>query len=565
MRILRRALAHGIAVLAASVAFLPVVHAQPVNAKNYPELSDKELGQIRHLVKMGNQLPGDWSGFGTQWVATEGAYGFQSAFSVMALALAQHQHTPAYRELYKKAIEGYIAKLQHQDVWERFMFSSRAGSRGGKLADMDRGLMDPVIKDNNMLKGYLLQSGAAYEMLYGDLRYEEPGAYTFFHKVWGFGNGQIKFRYTLGDIAGIIHKEVVDSNYVGSACEPGQIFWTCNAVSNTGFIHYDLMHGTHYSDALPKMKDVWIQKGAIDPKNYMMGPMVQTSWGDRAADQQAAPAVLPMVTYLGSWAGLFNHAWDPEFTKASYFGVDGRDRDQALKYFLSGDYSHKNVDRATYLPSWGPFLGFMDSAIPDKEDQGYYSVVWGFFIAFAAEVGDEAAVNKLLAYAERNFGPVWQNGEYYYPRNDDFSVDAQGNSHGVDPWTGNVFLAMARLNKGDGFRKLYQDAWTNADRAAPEIAGVDAVTTSVSQAWWDADKKALIVTLQPGPVKAQQTHFNVVRLDPDKRYDVIVDGKSIGTLTRGGSLAKGTIRWDGADLSVSTPLAARRSFVFVQS
>lgn len=561
-----RALVYGIVALVASVAAAPTtVHAQSVNPRNYPALSDKELGQVRHLIKMGNQLPGDWSGFGSETIWTERTLAFQAAFSVMALALAQHQYTPAYRETYKKAIEGYIAKLQHPDVWERFMFSSRAGSRGGKLKDMDRGLLDPVIKDNNMLKGYLLQTGAAYEMLYADFRYEQPGAYTFFHKVYGFGNGQIKFRYTLDDIAKIIHQEVVDSNYVGSACEPGQIFWSCNAISNSGFIHYDYMHGTRYSDVLPKVKQTWIDKGAVDPGKYLVGGSVQTSWGDRAANQQAAPAVMPMAAYLGSWAGMFNHAWDPEFTKAAYYGVDGRDRDQALEYLLSGDYSRENVDRAKYLPSWRIFVNFVDYATPDKEDQSLYSVVWGLFIAFAAEVGDTEAVNKMLAYAERNFGPVWRDGEYYYPRNDDFSVDAQGNSHGVDPWTGNAFLTLARLNKGDGFRKLYQHPWTDADRATPEIVGVDTVTTSVSQAWWDADKQALLVTVQPGPVKAQQTHFNVVRLDAGKRYDVIVDGKSIGTITRGGSLAKGTIRWDGADLAVSTPLTAKRSFVFARS
>lgn len=566
MRSFRETLVHGIGALAATVAIASTsAAAQPVSPKDYPGLGDKELGQVRHLIKMGNQLPGDWSGFGTQWEVTERSLGFQSAFSVMALALAQHQYTPAYREPYKQAIEDYIAKLQHPDVWERWIFSSRGGARGGMLKDMDAGWMDPVIKDNNMLKGYLLQSGAAYEMLYADSRYQQPGAYTFFHKVYGFGNGQIKFRYTLADIAAIIHKEVVDSHHVGSACEPGQIFWPCNAISNSGFIHFDYVHGTRYSDVLPKMKQAWIASGAVDPKNYQMGGMVMTPWDDRTTSQRAAPAVMPMVAGLGGWSGMFNHAWDPEFTKASYYGVDGRDREQALRYFLSGDYSRENVDRTKYLPAWRHFLDFVDYATPDKEDQAYYSILWGFFVAFAAEIGDVDAVNKMLAYAERNFGPTWNDGEYYYPRNDDFSVDEQGNSHGVDPWTGNVFLALARLNKGDGFRKLYQQPWTDADRAAPEIVGVDAVTTSVSQAWWDADKQALIVTVQPGPVQARQVRFNVVRLDADQRYDVIVDGKSIGSIAQGGSVAKGTIRWDDAQLSVATPLAAKRSFVFVQA
>jgi len=45
---------------------------------------------------------------------------------------------------------------------------------------------------------------------------------------------------------------------------------------------------------------------------------------------------------------------------------------------------------------------------------------WVFFSAYAAEMGDQEAKNNLLDYADRNFNPVWQNGEYYYPRNDDY-------------------------------------------------------------------------------------------------------------------------------------------------
>src|SRR5678816_4897918 len=123
---------------------------------------------IRHLVKMAHQLPGDWSGFGSGWLLTERTMQFQVAFGAMTLALAQHQYTPAYRELYRGAIEAYIEKLQHPDIWERWFLSSRSGTRGGILTDMQPGWMDPIAKDNIMLKAYLLQLGAAHEMLYGD-------------------------------------------------------------------------------------------------------------------------------------------------------------------------------------------------------------------------------------------------------------------------------------------------------------------------------------------------------------------------------------------------------------
>src|SRR5678816_4801672 len=121
---------------------------------------------IRHLVKMAHQLPGDWSGFGSGWLLTERTMQFQVAFGAMTLALAQHQYTPAYRELYRGAIEAYIEKLQHPDIWERWFLSSRSGTRGGILTDMQPGWMDPIAKDNICL---LYTSDAADERSSVDL------------------------------------------------------------------------------------------------------------------------------------------------------------------------------------------------------------------------------------------------------------------------------------------------------------------------------------------------------------------------------------------------------------
>ncbi len=96
-----------------AAAFSPVSpSSRAVNPNDYPKLTETELGHIRHLVKMAHQLPGDWSGYGSQWLLTERTQQFQLAFSGMTLALVQHQYTPAYRELYREAIDANIQKLQ---------------------------------------------------------------------------------------------------------------------------------------------------------------------------------------------------------------------------------------------------------------------------------------------------------------------------------------------------------------------------------------------------------------------------------------------------------------------
>jgi hypothetical protein len=231
--------------------------------------------------------------------------------------------------------------------------------------------------------------------------------------------------------------------------------------------------------------------------------------------------------------------------EAAYFGAGGQGRDDALQYFLSGAYAK------------APTL---------MEDPGnaYSSVSWGLFLAYAAEVGDRDAVNKMLAYAQRNYNPVWENGEYYYPRNDDFSVDGQGNSHGVDPWTGNVFIPMARLNTGGGFYRLYNEPWGEEQYRQPYISDVDRLLVNVSQAFYDKANDALIVTLEPGPIAAKQIQFTVRQLDPTKTYTITQNRKIVAHLNRksGSKDDDASMSWreDGTVL-VTTKIPNAQTFV----
>jgi hypothetical protein len=57
----------------------------------------------------------------------------------------------------------------------------RQSSRGGTeqsdpdSEDLTAGWLDPVARYNIMLKGYLLQAGALYDMLYRDGKYDRDG------------------------------------------------------------------------------------------------------------------------------------------------------------------------------------------------------------------------------------------------------------------------------------------------------------------------------------------------------------------------------------------------------
>jgi len=91
---------------------------------------------------------------------------------------------------------------------------------------------------------------------------------------------------------------------------------------------------------------------------------------------------------------------------------------------------------------------------------------------------------------------------------------------------------MARLNKGGGFYKLYNRPWGDEQYRQPYISDVDAVSTNVSQAFYDKPKDALIVTLEPGPIAAKQVQFTVRQLDPTKTYTVTRNNRVVGRLDR---------------------------------
>ena len=60
----------------------------PPDPADYPVLSTKEIGHVRHMINLANRLDGDWSMMGeTAGGMNFDAYQFQIAFAAYALAL----------------------------------------------------------------------------------------------------------------------------------------------------------------------------------------------------------------------------------------------------------------------------------------------------------------------------------------------------------------------------------------------------------------------------------------------------------------------------------------------
>jgi len=89
--------------------------------------------------------------------------------------------------------------------------------------------------------------------------------------------------------------------------------------------------------------------------------------------------------------------------------------------------------------------------------------------------------------------PTWRDGGLYYPRNDE-RADAEGHRTEMEPITGNVLLAYARLNVPDGLWKLYNHPWGRGHHSEPALSEV-AVDVDVTRAYFDRERRELAFSL----------------------------------------------------------------------
>jgi hypothetical protein len=493
-----------------------------------PSLNEKEIGHLRHMARLANLLPGDWSGMGSDWWDIgEGAQQYELAFMVYTLGIVQHRFTPAYHDFCRDTIAALIAKMMVPDIWQKWINASR----GGKIVDPDQqelgpGWIDPLKKHNIMFKGHLLQMAALHEALYRTGKYAKPGAFTFEFRATTWGDGNETYAYNLPELARIVHNEYVESGYEGVQCEPNRVYPMCNQHAVLGLIHCDQVLGTGYSaDVMPKFKAAWQRKGYTSLET---GSHMRMRW---VRQDQVHPSQVP---WADGWTGIFMHAWDPGFIEQLY----PRQRETHLAGLLAG----KEGARVCC------------AMVPTSAKIGF-----GMFTALAAEVGDRDGRDRLLDYADRNFGPRWTDGAFHFPRSDDWMPDEHGNSHGVDVLSGNALLPMARINAGSGLWSLYNEPWSDAARAAPRFTGIDCDVAGVARATCDAHADTLHLSLIAGP-RAGQTSFSVQGLDPARRYVVRRGDTSVATLRHGTDSDAATWNRDGL---ATVRIDARESASFV--
>jgi hypothetical protein len=371
---------------------------------------------------------------------------------------------------------------------------------------------------------------AMYEMFYRERKYDQPGSISFDFNTSSWGFGREVFEYDLHKLTRIIHQQFKDSRYAGIPCEPNLVFPECNQHPILGFIHYDYLFGTSFADdVMPKFKSVWEEKGYTNPdtKSFML---LRLQEQDHVKYQNEA--------WSDGWTGTFMHAWDKQYVESLY----PYQRDRHLDSML---YGKDSIEEAT---AWEKRIGFAQFAI------------------LAAEVGDMDTRNSMLEYADRYFSPVWDDGRYYYPRNDDMERDKEGIIHTVDTLAGNALLPMARLNTADGLWAVYNKPWPRNHIDQPHVTDVDLLTTSILQAVYVPEQTALLVTIAPGPVGAQQVSFKVANLDGDAMYTVWKDEAFSQVSVKGSPDSGSNYRMDAAGgLQIRTDLESTHTFIIARS
>ena len=516
--------------------------AADINPEDYRALSTKQMGHVRHMINIANQLDGDFSlmgEFDPVYYMSFHAYQFQFAFAAYALASAHYHYTPAHRDLYQKASNRLIKRMIYKDVWDywahtsKFDLTDRTEDAFGLETMISRteedwyGWIDPNIKKNIMYSGHLLQMVGLHAMLFDDHRYDEPGSLTFRFAPVEYGQDPIEMEYDHHRLAKVIYDQFAEDHFRGIECERNAVYAECNQHPILGLMHYDFKHGTSFS--LKVRREF---KKTMEARHYVNPETHTTMYFLKVREDEVVPAT---YAWADGWNGHAQHAWD--------------------KDYIESLYPHQ---RERYIPSmlrgW-PFWPMGWTASFD----------FGWFALLASEVGDVETVQTMADYADAHFEPTWRDGGYYYPSTDyyifNYFRDWLGYIHNVGPVTGNVLVGFARINPKDGLWEIYNRPWEKSHFAEPFISDVDYLQASVTRAVFDNKKDALVVTLAPGPVESTEVSFTVHQLAATKTYELIKDGKSLGDISKNQPLPPGTLWRDDGALLITTALREQHSFI----
>lgn len=470
-----------------------------------PSLDDKQLGHIRHIIRLSRQAPGDWSDMGPFDPTNEGddAYRYQLAYMAYSLAVVQQQYLPAYRELLKETFQKLIEKMMRHDVWGYWELTSK----GSKVMDPDleeliEGWVDPVVGKNVMYSGHLLMMVGLYEMLYRDGRYNVDGSLTFMCRPPFRGLGPQDFPYDFHKLAEVIEAQFSASHGMGCECEPNGVFVYCNQFALMGLKLYDHVFGTNRAEKLFKQfKKAWADKSTLfKPTGNGQLPVFYAVRQDEVIteageDNKEAASVV-------SWGPML-HIWEPEYVESLYPQVVDEVR---VKTEAGFGVSLEQFHRTHLEYQEKPSMDLVDPMMLGVHTHGMLGLL-------AAEMGDEETKAGLLAHADSAMNPVWKEGGLFYPRCDDLKTESY-----VTCVTGNALIGATRLVPKNGLSDLFNNPWGDQELGMPTLSDIPYPDALVSRAVYLND--GIEFDLVPSRLEVISFGYRISGLVPSSRYIV---------------------------------------------
>ncbi|KIW92318.1 uncharacterized protein Z519_07302 [Cladophialophora bantiana CBS 173.52] len=484
-----------------------------LDLSQYPKLSPTQLGHLRHFHNLAFQPDGEWAKMGAQEPLQEflDAYRYQLATMAYAVGVAHYHRLPALRSIFKPLLRQLIHKMLRKEVWAYWFNTSLGGTRTDPgLQKLREPWADPVVRENIMYSGHLLLMTSLYAMLFDDDEFEKPESLVFKWDPIFFGLGDETFFYDNRSLQAAITREMERNGWVGVCCEPNVVFVVCNQFPIIAMKYNDSRDGTNnVEDVLAKYKAAWDKKGMVASNSLLIDFwMVKQDY-----------IVPPTDVGWTAWAGAFMHSWNPQLVESLYpkqvpgfiTNISGRVRLQPP--IVANHY--RKLSAAAYPPTsdWDRLQKAIDLAKTDLAENPapnfpYTKPCFGYVVQWLSELGQTELLDGLLAYADQDLNPTWDNGGLFYPRNDTPFVFTEDREDGegvkwthVSPFCGNAAIGYARLNIKDGQRIMYENPWTRESLAqTPWIDNLDFVGkehgVGVLRGVWDEDAHALVLTVK---------------------------------------------------------------------
>ncbi len=491
-----------------------------INSDDYLEMTDREIGHLLWFKKIADCDLDDFSlipSVNINDVPVTGflqlgfsSYRYSIAFISYFLSIEQFHKIPACTEIIQPIFDRMINKMLEKQVWSYWANTSM----GFPLFEPTLwfaypSARDPVSKKNIMYSGHLTHMIGLYEKLYRDLKWSEEGSIVF---AW---SDTEKYIYSHRSLQQCLYDQMVNNEIHCIECEPNLCFAECNQHPILGFMLHDEVHGTDFFDANEPFMDWFLSSKMIDPISheiahfYLVKQKIKVSDIDLDFGNILSLITVPVgklnedfsFMFLRSgltngWTGAFMHGWSPDI--------------------IERHYPYQKENRVIELP---------DGTLRIEKEWFVDQVANGFFSMLAAEVGDTDTRDRLLAWTEDQYHPIWgEDGSFHYPSNTDYILNIMGDSKDSNTATGKI-VACARAVPPNGLWLLHNTSFPNNDSEIPVVKNIDFPEVILIRAIYDQDKEALIITTKPGPnAEKASTDITVAQLDPEKTWQLYVDG-----------------------------------------